>query len=113
MGRREADPPFVAALASTPRARYRAHTESSPRELAEVEARRVDHLEMFVGNGYLDAGRNYDLGVILDMHYLELGRIYLRMRLGGEHDPDPTLSELRSIVVWALWVTRRLVLPHY
>ena len=85
MSRRDADPHFVAVLASTPRARYRAHTESSPEELAEMEACRIGHLEDFICNGYLDAGGNYDLGVILHMSYLQLERIYLRMRLEGEH----------------------------
>jgi len=103
----------VAALASAPRARYRAHTKSSSEKLAEIEACRVEHLEDFICNGYLDAGSNYDLGVILHMTYLQVERIYLRMRLEGEHDPTPTLSELRNIVVWALWITRRLVLPNY
>ncbi len=67
MGRRDADPHFVAALASTPRARYRAHTESSSEERAEMEARRMEHLEDFLYNGYLDAGSNYDLGVTYDL----------------------------------------------
>ena len=73
----------------------------------------MEYLEEFVYNGYLDADSNYDLGEVLHMTYLQLERVYLRMRLGGEHDPTPTLSELRNIVVWALWVTRRLVLPNY
>lgn len=55
----------------------------------------------------------YDLGEVLHMTYLQLERVYLGMRLGGEHDLTPTLSELRNIVVCALWVTRRLVLPNY
>jgi len=36
-----------------------------------VEARRVEHLETFVGTGYLDVGMNYELNIILDMHYLK------------------------------------------
>jgi len=36
-----------------------------------VEARRVEHLETFVGTGYLDVGVNYELNIILDMHYLK------------------------------------------
>ena len=53
----------------------------------------MEHLEEFVCNSYMDAGSNYDLGVVLHMIYLPLERIYLRMRLEGEHDPTPTLSE--------------------
>ena len=72
IGRREADPHSVTALASTPRARYRAHTESSSKELAAKKACRVSHAEDFTGNGYLDASSNFDLGVILHMTYREL-----------------------------------------
>ncbi len=43
----------------------------------------MEHLEDFICNGYLDAGSNYDLGMILHMTYLQLERIYLRMRLEG------------------------------
>ena len=37
-----------------------------------MEACRVSHLEDFDWEGYLDAGSNYDLGVILHMSYLDL-----------------------------------------
>ena len=59
----------------------------------------MEYLEEFVYNGYLDAGSNYDLGEVLHMTYLQLERVYLRMRLqlGGKHDQAPTLSELRNI----------------
>ena len=76
MGRREARLHFVAALA-TPRFRYREHTESSARELAAVEACRVNHLDFFIIFEWLsDAGGNYDLGGILHMSYFEFERIY-------------------------------------
>ena len=57
----------------------RAHTKSLPRALAAMEACRVSHLEDFDWEGYLDAGSNYDLDVILHMSYREL-EVKLKIR---------------------------------